>query len=113
MGDKALLPKGFWDREGMGKSLYGKGKERDVDAMTPTPLPGPSFQPSQQMGPFRMGFAALGAQAHMNGQSGLQRQMHNRLSQMHGHFGMQKMSVVGRNKPELKTGASVEDAIEL
>ena len=113
MGDKALLPKGFWDGEGMGKSLYGKGKERDVDAMTPTPLPGPSFQPSQQMGPSRMGFAALSAQAHMNGQSGLQRQMHNRPGQMNGQFGMQNMSGVRSEEAEQKTGASVEDAIEL
>ncbi|KAL2038496.1 hypothetical protein N7G274_008835 [Stereocaulon virgatum] len=114
MGNKALLPKGFWDGEGMGKSLYGKGKHKD--AMTPTPLPGPSFQPSQQMGPSRMGFAALGAQGHMNGQFGLQRQMHNQFGldgQINGQFGMQNMSEIMKEEPKQKTGASVEDAIEL
>jgi flagellar biosynthesis GTPase FlhF len=112
MGDKAILPKGFWDGEGMGKNLYGKGKHKDVDAMTPTPLPGPSFQLNQQMSPSRMGFAALGAQGHINGQFGHQRQMYNQFG-MNGQLGMQNMSGVGRDESEQKTGASVEDAIEL
>lgn len=116
MGDKALLPKGFWDGEGMGKSLYGKGKEKDLEAMTPTPLPGPPFQPSQPMGPPRMGFAALGAQGYMNGQLGVQRQMNSQFGmqgQVNGQFDMQTMSGGRRQEPEQRTGASVEDAIEL
>ena len=112
MGDKALLPKGFWDGEGMGTSLYGKGKGKDVEAMTPTPLPGPPFQPSQP----RMGFAALGAQGRMNGPLGVQRQMNSQFG-MHGQvnnqFDMQTMSGGRSQEPEQRTGASVEDAIEL
>lgn len=60
MGDKALLPKGFWDREGMGLSLMkGKGKEQkgglenQFDQQRPN---GMTSQPPNGL----MGFAALG-----------------------------------------------------
>ena len=31
MGDRAILPPGFWDGEGMGTSLYGKGRKGEHD----------------------------------------------------------------------------------
>lgn len=83
MGDKALLPKDFWDGEGMGKSMVGRGKQKGHEIATPTP----TVQPQQQRGFAPMGFAAIGRQGQMNG------------------FG-------GREDSE-KKGASVDDAIEL
>ena len=61
MGDKALLPKGFWDGEGMGLSLVGKGKQKEVV----TPLK-PSIQ-REQVGAAPRGFAALERQGQLNG----------------------------------------------
>lgn len=89
MGDKALLPKGFWDGEGMGRSLIGKGKQREE---FPTPKPIGQWQPQPPPRGQRgfappMGFAAIGGQGQMNG--------------------------FGRDEDEGKKGASVEDAIEL
>jgi len=83
MGDKSLLPKGFWDGEGMGKNLVGKRKHRDEEITTPRPL----SQPQSQRGFGLTAFAAIGGQGQMNG------------------FG-------GRQDAE-KKGAIFEDAIEL
>ena len=105
MGDKALLPKGFWDGDGMGTSLYGKGKGKE-DSSTPTPMRGPSVQCSQPMGPPMMGFAALGAGGLMNGQLGIQ-------GQMNGQLGAPVMSGARQDDNQQKSGTSVEDAIEL
>jgi len=70
MGDKALLPKGFWDGEGMGLSLMkGKGKEEE-DGMGAPAAPLNQFGQQMPNGVMRqppnglMGFAALG---QMNG----------------------------------------------
>ena len=87
MGDKALLPKGFWDGEGMGMSLMNKGKQKEVATSSP---PG---QPREQRGPRMMGFAAMGAEGLVNG------------------FGTHLRG--GGASEEEKKGASVEDAIEL
>ncbi|KAK4697307.1 hypothetical protein P7C71_g749, partial [Lecanoromycetidae sp. Uapishka_2] len=83
MGDKALLPKGFWDGEGMGKSLMGKGKQRESETVNQSPF----VQPQDQKGLGLMGFAAINGQGQMN------------------DFG-------GREDSE-KKGASMDDAIEL
>ena len=86
MGDKALLPHGFWDGEGMGMSLIkGKGRGREWA------VPGDSMNHGEQYipnGP--MGFAAM---ANM---SGIQTE------------GVQRQTAVAP-----KAGASMEDAIEL
>ncbi len=54
MGDKALLPKGFWDGEGMGKSLYGDGKGRGKGKEVVREEPKAHSE--------RKGFAALGTE---------------------------------------------------
>ena len=84
MGDKALLPKGFWDGEGMGKSLaYGKKKEEDLVQSSPS-------RNGENKTNGALGFAAL--------------------SQNDTGFGRHREV----EKPaEEKMGASVEDAIEL
>ena len=56
MGDKALLPKGFWDGEGMGMSVVGKkgkGKGKEVATFVPPP------RQREQLGAAPRGFAAL------------------------------------------------------
>ena len=58
MGDKALLPKGFWDGEGMGRSLTEK--ENGKGLASPTRLQG-------RQRPVFKGFAAIGAQGSVNG----------------------------------------------
>ena len=63
MGDKALLPKGFWDGEGMGLSLAAKGKQKEAAA----PPPPPPSQQREQSGATPRGFAALERQGQMNG----------------------------------------------
>ena len=94
MGDKALLPKGFWDGEGMGMSLVGKGKQKEV--ATPRP-PSP---PRKQVGSARRGFAALEKQGQTNGiTNGSFRSANN-----------QRQQPAGGKK---QTGSSAEDAIEL
>lgn len=83
MGDKALLPKRFWDGEGMGKSLSVNGKQKDTEIATPN-----SFsQPPPQRVFGLTGFATMGGQGQMNGFN-------------------------GGGKAE-KKGATVKDAIEL
>lgn len=94
MGDKALLPKGFWDGEGMGMSLAGKGKQKEAAS----PL-----QPSQQrerVGAALKGFAALERQGQMNGSmSGSSLCANNRTQQA--------------AEAQKQAGSSAEDAIEL
>lgn len=98
MGDKALLPKGFWDGKGMGLSLVKKGREKEVT--TPTP-PSRSNGSNGQVGTGLMGFAALGQQGQIN-----------------GAFGGLSRSGIGIHRQDSEeamkvAGASVEDAIEL
>lgn len=85
MGDKALLPKGFWDGEGMGRSLIGKGKGKGKERL-------PDHTVARSTG---MGFAALGKQMLPSG-----------LANGHGREADTK-------EDEGKAGASVDDAIEL
>lgn len=65
MGDKALLPKGFWDGEGMGMSLVGKGKQKE--GATPLPQNQQQHQQREQLGAAPRGFAALEKQRQVNG----------------------------------------------
>lgn len=60
MGDKALLPKGFWDGEGMGMSLLGKGKAKAKAKEVTTPLLPSGRQQQDPVGAPPRGFAALG-----------------------------------------------------
>lgn len=62
MGDKALLPKGFWDGEGMGLSLVGKGKQKEMI----TPLK-PNDRQREQVGAAPRGFAAFEKRGPTNG----------------------------------------------
>lgn len=62
MGDKALLPKGFWDGEGMGLSLAGKSKQRQ--AATPPLAP---IRRREQIVEAPRGFAALERHGQTNG----------------------------------------------
>ena len=96
MGDKALLPKGFWDGEGMGLSLAAKGKQKEV---TTPPLPS---QQRAQIGATPRGFAAFGRQGQMNGS-------------LDGSFprannGGQRPAQAQAQK---QAGSSADDAIEL
>lgn len=94
MGEKAFLPKGFWDGEGMGTSLVGKGKQKEVV----TPL-APSQQ-REQVGAAPKGFASLEMQGPMNGfTNGAFRPANN-----------QEQQVAQRQK---QGGSSAEEAIEL
>lgn len=94
MGDKALLPKGFWDGQGMGMSLVGKGKQKEVA----TPL-SPSQQ-REQVGAAPRGFAALERQGQMNGcRSGLFPPADNQRQQA--------------AQAQKQAGSSADDAIEL
>ena len=96
MGDKALLPKGFWDGEGMGTSLVGKGKEKGKGAATPLP---PSRQ-KEQVGVAPRGFAALERRGQMNGfTSGSSPPANNQRRQA--------------AEAQKQAGSSAEDAIEL
>lgn len=95
MGDKALLPKGFWDGEGMGLSLT-KGKSKENESRSDPPAASLNHfgqsRPNgirQQHANGLMGFAALG-------------QMNNVIP---GQF---RQEAEGANK-----GASANDAIEL
>lgn len=94
MGDKALLPKGFWDGEGMGLSLVGKGKQKEVAA----PLP-PSKQREQVGAPPR-GFASLEKRGQTNGFT----------NGPFPHAGSQRQQAAEAQK---QTGSSADDAIEL
>ncbi len=94
MGEKALLPKGFWDGEGMGMSLVGKGKQKEA---------GTPFAPRQQreqLGAAPKGFAALGRQGQVNGfVNGPSRPAKNERRQA--------------AQAQKQVGSSAEDAIEL
>ncbi len=94
MGDKALLPKGFWDGEGMGMSLAAKGKGKEVA----TPLRPDRQQKHGRAAP--RGFAALEARGQVN-----------------GFVGGTTPSANGQGRraaePQKQMGGSAEDAIEL
>ena len=94
MGDKALLPKGFWDGEGMGLSLVGKGKQKEVAS----PLP-PSKQ-REQVGAAPRGFAALEKRGQTNGFT----------NGPSPHASNQRQQAAEAQK---QTGSSADDAIEL
>lgn len=94
MGEKALLPKGFWDGEGMGMSLAGKRKQKEVAA----PL-APSQQ-REQNGATPKGFAALEKQGQVNGfTNGPSRPANSQRQQA--------------AEAQKQAGSSAEDAIEL
>lgn len=98
MGDKALLPKGFWDGEGMGLSLAAKGKQKEV--ATP-PLPS---QQREQTGATPRGFAAFRRQGQMNGS-------------MNGSFPRPneegQRPAQAQAQAQKQAGSSADDAIEL
>ena len=89
MGDKALLPAGFWDGERMGSSL-GKGKGKDDG--DPRACEKSTSHVERQQPNGLMGFAAMAHQMNGNLDGGVQHR---------------------RDFEESKAGASVEDAIEL
>ena len=93
MGDKALLPKGFWDGEGMGLSLVrnGKGKRKGKEVAPPV---APARQREQAGAPPK-GFAALDGRPQINGFKG-------------GPF----PSAINHRRQKL-AGSSADDAIEL
>ena len=100
MGDKALLPKGFWDGEGMGLSLAAKGKQKEIAA---PPL---TSQQREQIGATPRGFAALERQGQMNGS-------------IIGSFprannaGQRPVQVQAQAQKQKQAGSSADDAIEL
>ena len=96
MGDKALLPKGFWDGEGMGMSLAAKGKE----AVTPLPSKR-QREPVAAAAAARKGFAALERRGQLNGS----------VSRPFPHVANQGRQVVAGAQKQ--AGSSAEDAIEL
>ena len=99
MGDKALLPKGFWDGEGMGMSLVGNGKGKEEGKHVPTsPLP-PSRQQRGQVGVASRGFAAFERRGIPNG-AGLKGAF------LPNHRGQHA-------REQERKGSNAEDAIEL
>ena len=104
MGDKALLPKGFWDGEGMGLSLAAKGKQKEAAA---PPLPS---QQREQIGPPPRGFAALGRQGQMNGSINGSFLRANNGAQRPAQAQAQAQTQAQKLK---QAGSSAEDAIEL
>ena len=86
MGDRALLPKGFWDGEGMGMSLAAKGAEgKGKEVATPP-----------------RGFAALDRRGQSNGV----------VTRPFPHAVTQRQRVVDQTAQK-QAGSSAEDAIEL
>lgn len=83
MGDHALIPKGFWDGQGMGLSLHGKDSERANMMSAPSEAP-------------VMGFAAIG----MKSQPGYM---------VNGNAGTPR----GEMDELQNQGSSMDDAIEL
>ena len=94
MGEKALLPKGFWDGEGMGMSLVGKRKQKAVAARL-----APSQQ-REQTGAAPKGFAAMEKQGQVNGFTNGASRPANRQRQQAA-------------EAQKQAGSSAEDAIEL
>ena len=99
MGDKALLPKGFWDGEGMGLSLVGKSKGEAKEAAAP--LPSKRQQVASAAAAPR-GFAALAGRGQTNGF----------VSRPFPHAVNQRAQQVAAGAQK-KAGSSAEDAIEL
>ena len=109
MGDKALLPKGFWDGEGMGLSLVagkGKGKGTGKDVTVASPLPPSRQRGGQQVGVAApRGFAAFERRAMIPNGAGLKGA---------------SLPATGRGEQQQHTqreqdrkGSNAEDAIEL
>ena len=99
MGDKALLPKGFWDGEGMGMSLAGKAKAKEAA----TPLPSKKQREPVAAAPPK-GFAALDRRGQTNGFVG----------RPFSHAVAQRQQVMAAAaEAQKQAGASAEDAIEL
>lgn len=96
MGDKALLPKGFWDGEGMGLSLVGKGKQKEVT----TPLK-PNDKQREHVGAAPRGFAAFEKRGQTNGFT----------KGPIPHPTNQRQQAVETQQKQ--TGSSADDAIEL
>ena len=99
MGDKALLPKGFWDGEGMGMSLAGKAKGKAKEVTTPLPAKKQREQVASAGSP--RGFAALEGRGQTNGF----------VSRPFPHAVNQRRQVVA--EAQKQAGSSAEDAIEL
>ena len=99
MGDKALLPKGFWDGEGMGMSLGAKANGKGKEAAAPLPSKKPREQVAARGAP--RGFAALEGRGQSNGFVG------GRFP----HAVDQRRQVVA--EAPRQAGSSAEDAIEL
>ena len=106
MGDKALLPKGFWDGEGMGLSLVGKGKQKQVTTTTAT-----TTQHREQAPVTPRGFAALEMHARTNGfTNGPLRPVHDNSNNVQRR---QAAEAQQRQQQQKSTGSSADDAIEL
>ena len=100
MGEKALLPKGFWDGEGMGMSLTANGKGKG--STTPQTSPPSRKRVQAGAGAPPMGFEALQKNRAQTGglTNGLSPYARNQPRQ------------AAQTQPE-QTGSSAEDAIEL
>ena len=110
MGDKALLPKGFWDGEGMGMSLVGKGKGKGKSKEVTTPLLPPGRRQEPVGAPPR-GFAAL-ATTRGGQTSGLFKGgplFPPAAANHQDHQGRRQ----GAAEAQKQEGSSAEDAIEL
>ena len=99
MGDKAYLPEGFWDGEGMGRSLYGSDdgtssrKEKEAESEDEFVV-----DTDDEVRP-AMGFAALNKQHLGNGV-------------VNGQRPVSPDSPIQQHPPQ-QSGTSIEDAIEL
>lgn len=94
MGDRALLPKGFWDGEGMGRSLMRKGKEKEEGTPATDSM-------NRSWDPIGAGPAMSAAPIRLGQMDGL----------MNGQIG--GGSDQRRQANKAQKGSSEEDAIEL
>ena len=99
MGDKALLPKGFWDGEGMGMSLGAKAKGKAKELATPLPSKRQREPVTAATAP--RGFAALETRGQTLGF----------VSRPFPHAVTPRRQVVAETQKQ--AGSSAEDAIEL
>ena len=102
MGDKALLPKGFWDGEGMGMSLGPKANAKGKERASPLPPRKPREQVTAT-GPPR-GFAALEGLVGRGQSNGF-------VGRPLPHAADQRRQLVA--EAQRHAGSSAEDAIEL